>query len=136
MLLQGGFKTMFAAEYDFTADSTAGAVGTINLGVKLPIFSWITGFWVAELVAVTGGGGATVSFGTITTDVSPAVSTVNNLMTAQAIANFVAQPLRGVDLDAAPLRLLNSSDLTMSIAVAALTAGKLLIGGTYLQFTK
>lgn len=136
MLLQAGPEIQFAGEYNFLADPTAGAVGTINLSVHFPKFCWLTGFWVAELSATAGGAGATISFGTITTDVSPAVSTVNNLMTAQVVANFVAQPLRGVDLDAAPLRLLNNCDLTMSIAVNALTSGRLLIGGTYLQFVK
>lgn len=111
--------------YDFTADPTAGAVGTINLGCHIPKFAWITGFWITELVNITSGGAATLSFGLITTDVSPAVSTVNNLMVATAIAGFTTQPLRGVDLDATPLRILNTSDVTMSIAVAALTAGKL-----------
>lgn len=136
MLLQAGYELQFAGEYNFLADPTVGAVGTINLGIHLPKFCWITGFWVAELTNVTSGGAATISFGTITTDVSPAVSTVNNLMVATAIAGFTAQPLRGVDLDAAPLRLLNTADITMSIAVAALTAGRLVIGGTYLQFLK
>lgn len=134
MILFGGYDKQFSALYDFTADSSAGAIGTINLGWHFPKFCWITSFWVAELVNVTSGGAATISFGLITTDITPAVSTVNNLMTAQAIANFVAQPLLGVDLNAAPLRILNTSDLTMSIATAALTAGKLLIGGTYMEF--
>lgn len=136
MLLTGGVPQQFTAEYNFAADPTAGAVGTINLGVHFPKFCWIYGFWVAELVNVTGGAGATISFGTITTDVSPAVSTVNNLMTAQVVANFVAQPLIGVALGTTPLRLLNTADLTMSIAVNPVTAGKLLIGGVYLQFLK
>lgn len=136
MLLQGGNATSFAAEYDFNADATAGATGTINLGVHFPAFCWIIGFWVRELAAVAGGAGATISFGTITTNSNPVVSTVNNLMTAQVVANFVAQPLRGVDLDAAPLALLVPEDLTMSIAVNPLTSGKLLIGGVYLSFLK
>jgi len=124
MLINTSFKSQ-AGIYDFLADPGAGAIGTINLGVHLPIFAQITGFFVTELVAITSGGAATLSFGTITTDVTPVVSTVNNLMVATAIAGFTAQPLRGVDLDAAPLRILTTVDITMSIAAAALTAGRL-----------
>ena len=110
--------------YNFLSDSTAGAVGTINLGVHLPAFAVITGFWVTELTAITGGA-STLSFGTITTNSNPVVSTVNNLMLATAIASFTAQPLVGIDLYATPLRLLVPVDVTMSIAGAALTAGQL-----------
>ena len=114
-----------AGLYNFDSDPTAGAIGTINLGVHIPAFAVITGFWVTELTNVTSGGAATISFGTITTNSNPVVSTVNNLMVATAIAGFTAQPLRGVDLDATPLRLLVPVDVTMSIAAAALTAGVL-----------
>lgn len=124
MLISTSFKSQ-AGIYNFLADPSVGAVGTINLGVHLPIFCQITGFWVTELVGITSGGAATLSFGTITTDIAIPVSTVNNLMVATAIAGFTAQPLRGVDLDATPLRLLNTTDITMSIAVADLTAGSL-----------
>lgn len=114
-----------AGLYNFADDATAGAIGTIALGVRIPAFAVITGFWVTELSAVTSGGAATISFGTITTNSSPVVSTVNNLMTATAIASFTAQPLIGVDLNAAPLRLLVPIQVTMSIAAFALTAGTL-----------
>jgi len=124
MLIQTSSKSQ-AGIYNFLADPSVGAVGTINLGVHLPIFSQITGFWVTELVAITGGAGATISFGLITTDIAIPVSTVNNLMVATVVAGFTAQPLRGVDLEAAPLRILNTSDVTMSIAVNPLTAGML-----------
>jgi len=135
-LLQGGYKIQFAGEYVFASDPTAGAVGLINLGVPIPKFSWLTGFWAVGLVAVTGGAGATISFGLITTDLAVPVSAPAALMAATAIAAFVAQPLRGVDLDAAPVRTLNTSDVTMSIAVAALTGGRILFGGTFLQYIK
>lgn len=111
--------------YSFASDPSAGAIGTINLGVHLPAWAVITGFWVTELTNVTSGGSATLSFGTITTNSTSPVSTVNNLMLATAIANYTAQPLIGVDLNATPLRLLVPVDITMSIAVAALTAGQL-----------
>jgi len=111
--------------YNFLSDPTAGAIGTINLGVHLPAFAIISGFWVTEHTAITSGGAATLSFGTITTNSNPVVSTVNNLMAATAIAGFTAQPLMGVDLFAAPLRILVPVDITMSIATAALTAGEL-----------
>lgn len=111
--------------YNFLSDPTAGAVGTINLGVHIPAFAVISGFWVTELTAITGGAGATLSFGTITTNSSPVVSTVNNLMLANVVANFTAQPLMGVDLFATPLRILVPVDITMSVAVNPLTAGQL-----------
>lgn len=133
MLIQTSSKWQ-AGIYNFLADPSVGAVGTINLGVHIPIFAQITGFWVTELVAITGGAGATISFGLITTDIAIPVSTVNNLMVANVVANFTAQPLRGVDLDAAPLRILNTSDVTMSIAVNPLTAGMLEFMISYKEF--
>ena len=118
-------KQIQSGLYNFLSDGSAGAIGTINLGVHIPAFAVITGFWVTELTAITSGGAATLSFGTITTNSNPVVSTVNNLMTATAIASFTAQPLMGVDLYATPLRLLVPVDVTMSIAAFALTAGQL-----------
>lgn len=110
-------------EYNFLNDSTAGAVGTIRLGVYVPKYSSVIGFWVTELTDLTGGAGATLSFGSV---VNPSTSVVNNLMTAQVLANFVIYtPLRGVDLDAAPLRINSDWEVTMSVAVNALTAGRL-----------
>lgn len=118
-------KKIQSGLYNFLSDGTVGAVGTINLGVHIPAFAVISGFWVTELTAITGGAGATISFGTITTNSNPVVSTVNDLMTAQVVANFTAQPLMGMDLFATPLRLLVPVDITMSIAVNPLTAGQL-----------
>lgn len=115
-------QVSYCGRYDFAADPNAGAIGLVNLSVHLPIFSQITGFWFTELTPFAGAG-ALLSFGTITTDQAVPVSVVNNLMVATAIAGFSAQPLRGVDLDAAPLRILTTIDITMSISVGALTAG-------------
>lgn len=118
-------KKVVSGLYNFLSDPTAGAVGTINLGVNIPAFATITGFWVTELSAIAGGAGATLSFGTITTNSNPVVSTVNNLMLANVVANFTPQPLMGVDLFATPLRLLVPVAVTMSIAVNPLTSGQL-----------
>ena len=139
MLYQTSSKSA-SGLYNFLADTASvggpGFIGTVNLGVHLPIFAVITGFWVTQLVNITSGGAATLSFGTITTDIVTPTSTVNNLMTATAIASFTAQPLLGVDLNAAPLRLVNSVDVTMSIATANLTAGQLYFLLTYDEFVR
>lgn len=116
--IQGG-------QYNFLSDPSAGAVGTINLGVHIPALAVISGFWVTELTNLTGGAGATLSFGTITTNSNPVVTTVNNLMTATVLASFTAQPLQGVNLNAAPLRLLVPVDIVMAIGTNPLTAGQL-----------
>jgi hypothetical protein len=112
-----------AGLYDFL--NSGGSVGVQDIGVHLPNFCWITGFWVTAYTPLGSGGVATISFGTITTDIAVPVAVVNNLMVANAFGAFGAQPLQGVDLNANPLRLLNSSDVIMAIGGADLTAGKL-----------
>jgi len=128
-------KKTQAGLYDFA--HSAGVVGVQNLGVHLPLLQlaptviipgggvWITGFWVTAYTLLTSAGAATVSFGTITTDIAIPVAVVNNLMVANVFGAFTAQPLQGVDLDATPLRLNNSVDIIMAIAGANLTGGKL-----------
>lgn len=120
--------------YDFASDPSAGAVGVVNLGVHIPKFSRIYGCWVTEKTNITSGGAATLSFGWLETGASAPTSGATAFMAATAIASFVLNtPLRGVDLMAAPLQLLISTDLTMSIGTAALTAGKLQVDIWYVN---
>lgn len=128
-------KKTLAGLYDFA--NSGGVIGVQNLGVHLPLLTpvgtvpipaggvWISGFWVTAYTLLTSGGAATVSFGTVTTDLAVPVAVVNNLMVANAFGAFTAQPLQGVNLDANPLRLFNSTDVIMAIAGAALTGGRL-----------
>jgi len=116
--------------YSFNDDPGAGAIGNIRLGVNLINLSEITHFSVVGLEEVTSLGAATISFGLFR---NPSTVVNNNLMTAQAIATFATQPLRGVDLDAAPLRLVDSvtpwmgydAEIVMAIGAFALTGGRL-----------
>lgn len=112
-----------AGLYDFSI--SGGAIAVFNLGVHLPVNVWITGFWATAYTPLASLGAATVSFGTITTDIAAPVTVVNNLMVANAFGAFTAQPLQGVDLNATPLRILNANDVIMAVAAANLTAGRL-----------
>lgn len=134
-LLQTSFKSQ-AGLYNFVGDPSAGAVGLLNLGVHLPNRAQIMFFSVTELTPITSGGAATLSFGLITTDLAIPVSAPAALMPATAIAGFTSQPLQGVNLLAAPLRVFNTCDITMSIGAAALTGGQLEFLIWYNEFLK
>ncbi len=113
---------------------TAAQLGTLNMNVHLPKFAVITGFWVAALSLVTSGGSATISFGTVTTDIASPTSSTAAFMALTAYTGFTSAPLRGVDLDATPLKLYNDVNVTMTVAIAALTGGSLYWFCTYNEF--
>lgn len=126
--------------YDFLADPSAGAIGTINLGLHIPQHALMTGFWVNTLAGGNPNslGAATISFGLISTDSAPVQNLPVIFMPATAFGAFVfafpnSLPLMGNDLNAAPAKVNFSFDVTMSIAVAALTAGKLQV---WLEYTE
>lgn len=115
----------YSGEYNFANDPNAGAAGTIRLGVYIPLKYLITGFWVIPIVNPASGGAATISFGHVLED--GLTNVTNSLMVATPFNGFVVRtPVTGIDLYMNPLSLLNDTvQVTMTIAGAALTAGRL-----------
>lgn len=123
---------LYTGLYDFAVDG--GAVSTINLqGPPIPARSIITEFFVRVITAPVSGGATTISFDTIDTSVNPNVTTVAALMAATGKASFTLNTVLyaifpgGAAANAAVWNA-NGFYVAMSIAVAALTAGKLAWG--------
>jgi len=102
--------------YDFAVDG--GAASTIGLGVFIPNNAVFNSFFVKTVTAPTSGGAATISFGyTGDTDA---------FMIVRAYGDFVlGECLQGVDFGANPLEASAARQLAITIATAALTAGKI-----------
>lgn len=112
-----GLKAKFY--YDF--DTDGGAVGAITLrGPSLPTGAVITGGYLYNTTAWTSGGSATISLGILTDDVAgiKAATAVATVGAAGAIALIQT----GVAANVSEITTA-SRDITMTIAVAALTAG-------------
>lgn len=123
-----------SGEYNFASDPNAGAVGNVNIGVHIPRFAMIWGFWANALVAPLSGGLATIAYSLNTTDTNPPVSFPAALMPATAIAGFVLNtPVMGVDLYANPFKTANTMDVIMNIGAFALTAGRLQVWVAYTE---
>lgn len=112
--------------YDFSIDG--GAVGTINLQGYFPPKTLFVGAYMRALTDFNSGGAATVALGL------NGVAT-NSLMAATAFGSLptAGNAGRGVDLDAAPVYAAAESWITMTIAAAALTAGRAVIYVKYLE---
>lgn len=122
--------------YDFSVHG--GAVSTINLPLDIPNNAVITRGFVQVLTAGTSGGSATVAFG---------LNTNTDLLAATAIASFSANALLPLNVSTIaaidgnaqasgianfrPLLLTAERSLKVTIATAALTAGKFAI---YLEY--
>ena len=118
-------KQTQAGLYDFAADPSAGAIGTIFLGVYFPAKSVITRFFVKTIIAPLSGGAATLAFNSRNTP--DATLPVTPLMVANAFGAFVLNTaLSGVDFNATPANVLSAQQVRMAIAGAPITAGKLL----------
>ena len=119
----GGFVSEFGLTgkwyYDFATDG--GAIGAITLrGPQLPTGAVITGGYLYNTTAITSGGSATISLGLLTDDVAgiKAATAVGTIGAAGAIA------LIPVSTAASQSNITTATrDVTMTIAVAALTAG-------------
>lgn len=105
--------------YDFATDG--GAVGAITLrGPKLPVGAVITGGYLYNTTAWTSGGSATISLGILVDDVAgikaaTAVATIGAAGPIALIQTGAAANISEITTD--------ERDITMTIAVADLTAG-------------
>jgi hypothetical protein len=121
------FFSALSTYYDF--DESGGAVSTIDLNLIIPKNTIITRILTRTWIAPTSAGAATISFDRIV----GAVVTTGFYMVANPIANFNltagTEVLAGVDFNANPMLTSPKDDSTvgMSIAVAALTAGRIQI---------
>jgi hypothetical protein len=105
--------------YDFAKDG--GAIGAVTLrGPKLPVGAVITGGYLYNTTAWTSGGSATISLGILTDDVA-------GIKAATAVATVgAAGPIALIQTGAAAnISEITTAerDITMTIAVADLTAG-------------
>jgi hypothetical protein len=110
------------ATYDFA--KLGGAISAKQLGLLLPKDAIVTQIWTDALTALTSGGSATV-----------ALSAGSDALLAATAFNDAA--LSGTDQQlSAPVKLANGGQLTLTIAAAALTAGKLRVCVAYLKPAK
>ena len=103
------------AQYDFA--TLGGAVGDISLGVVIPVDAIITDVVIDVLTAPTSGGAATIAV---------KAQTAADLLAATAIAS-VTGILQGVPTAgtiASAIKTTAARTVTITVAVAALTAGK------------
>jgi hypothetical protein len=105
--------------YDFSVDG--GAIGTLSFKTSLPAKAVVTGVFADELTDITSGGSATVKVVAGSTD----------LTTATAIASFGGATALTLAASATAIKLASGGELKLTIATAALTAGKLLVAVEY-----
>lgn len=134
--------------YDFA--NYGGAIGTINLGSpNIPVKSQIVIVQATALTDLASGGAATVSLGLIQAGVGTPISTIDMLLPASLVAVFnnaptgsiggtLNQPVNCTDFissggSGVGLRLDTDCQVTMSIGVADLTKGKILVSVYYTQ---
>lgn len=106
------------AEYDFA--KSGGAIGTYRLGLYIDSFSYIDTFFVSIKTAFASGGAATISFGYRT---AAGASFPTALIGATAFAGPFVFP-NAVE-NSLPI------EITMSIAVAPVTAGRIKVLAEY-----
>jgi hypothetical protein len=108
-----------AASY-VAVTATTGAVGAHALPIILPVGAIVTRLWTDEVANVTSGGSATV-----------AISVgAQSLVAAQDFVDFVGAQEQAL---AAPVKITSEAALTLTVAVAALTGGKL---NVYIEYMK
>lgn len=113
-------------EYDFALDG--GAIGTIALrGNRLPLGAVVTSGMIHVNTAVTSGGACTTTLG-INTAVDVLASTLKGAQTLDAILDVVPVGTAATAILAATGGL----GVTMTIGVAAITAGKFTVALEYL----
>lgn len=100
------------ATYDFA--TLGGAVGSIAMGVSIPAGSMVRAVVMEEETNVTSEGSATVQLKAGTT----------NLTAATAIADIPALGTVALPSSATAVKITAESELTLAVAVADLTAGK------------
>lgn len=104
--------------YDFTV--LGGAVGAITLPLLLKAGTIVTRIWTDETVTLTSGGSATLALS----------SGATALVSAAAFTGFAGTTAHN---PSAPTKIAADSYLTLTVAVAALTAGQLRVFVEYLK---
>ena len=113
-------------EYDF--DKDGGAIGTVALrGNKLPSGAIITSGMIHVITAVTSGAAVTVELGVEGTD-DVLASTLKAALTIGALLDVVP----AMTAATAILTTTAGAGVTMTIGVAAITAGKVVVALEYL----
>lgn len=112
-VLDGGGIRTDSVLFDFSVDG--GAVGDVEFARKLPEGAVITAIFSDEQTALTSGGSATVQLKAGSTDLTDALAFDTDFdgLDSQALAS-----------SAEAIKLSADSELKISIATAALTAGK------------
>lgn len=114
--------------YDFAVDG--GAVSTISLSGKagvlsLPLKAVIKSLTIHVVTACTSGGSATVSLGN--------TASATAYMAATAVASLTLDSIQTTAGVPNVINAANEQDMTLSIAVAALTAGKIEVHVEYYE---
>lgn len=102
-------------DYNFATDG--GAVSTIGMGVYLPINAVVWFGYAKVITQLTSGGSATIAVGW--------TGATGANIAATAVASWTANALLpGVDLPGTPVLATAQRELAVTIATAALTAGR------------
>lgn len=111
------------AQYDFA--TLGGAVGDISLGVTIPDNAVITDVVIDVLTNPTSGGSATIAV---------KAQSAADLIGATAVASFtgILQGVPTAGTIASAIKLTANRTVTVTVAVAALTAGKFNVFVKYL----
>lgn len=128
------FEDTYQGMYDFNV--TGGAIGSYDLQVPIPINFSVLEFYFICSTDFSFGSGSSVSFDVILKDVNPYVTEIGGLLPATAVNTFAASVNMGIS--PIPLSLVpvgynpnfitaNSISIGMSISVAALTAGRIIV---------
>jgi len=122
-------RDVYTGMYDFAV--SGGAIGSLDLQIPVPANSLIIEFVVRTVTVAASGGAATISFDLINTSVSPVVTTVGALRAATVIAgNFDGANTIKAGIPQTvntAIWVTNPFSIGISIAVAALTAGKITV---------
>lgn len=105
--------------FDFAVDG--GAIGAITPSVSdsIPANALVFGNVINSVTAVTSAGSATVSFGTT------AGSSAASLLAATAKTSFTLDAVLAGLANTAPFKMSAAGQINLTVAVAALTAGKI-----------
>jgi hypothetical protein len=115
----GGFNTA-RAQYNFANDGGAVSTITVSLSDIIPAGSVLLGGFANPTVALTSGGSATISIGVTAGLSSPTTA----LKAATAVASYSIDALLSlIPTFASPLKTTAAGTVTITVAVAALTAG-------------
>lgn len=110
-------------EYDFSTDG--GAVGDINLSATLPKDAIVYDGMIDVITDPTSGGAATIAL---------RYESAGDVLAATAIGSVTGQVKTVPDNSAANcIKLTAKRDLIMTVATAALTAGKLVVVLKYFE---